>query len=164
MVVLRCTRKLLARVGPPSEDPPPSTTALGDWYAQPVSVGRMRFVLLISEHSRLPVLMPGRDVKNLGRNFPNALAHVLLDLGIPPASIKREMEATREFVIAKTNNRSLLGTLGDFSNMLWHHLNGRPDPNMDVDLVDVSIWLAHTPVQPLRPSHFPDKVTRQLLQ
>jgi Plasmid pRiA4b ORF-3-like protein len=61
MLVLRCTRKLLERVGPPGVAAAPSTTALGDWYAQPVSVGRQRFILLASEHSRLAVLMPGRD-------------------------------------------------------------------------------------------------------
>lgn len=163
MVVLRCTRRLLARVGPPCEDPPPSTTALGDWFAQPVNIGRMRFILLISERSRLPVLMPARDVKHLARNFPNALAHVLVDLGVPAASIRREVDQVQEAVIAKTNNRSLLGTLGDFSNMLWYRLKQRPDLDAEPDTTELSLWLAGTPVQPLRPGHFPDKVTLQLL-
>ena len=32
MIVLRCTQKLLKRIGPPLADPPASTTALGDWF------------------------------------------------------------------------------------------------------------------------------------
>jgi hypothetical protein len=62
VVILRLTRKLLNRVGPPTAVTKPSTTVLGDWFAQPVFVGRKRYVPLVSEHSRLSVLMPGRDL------------------------------------------------------------------------------------------------------
>jgi hypothetical protein len=58
-----------------------------------------------------------------------------------------------------TNNRSLLGTLNDFSNTLWYHVQRHPQEG----LVDLALFLAHTPVQPLRPEHWPDKVTRRLL-
>ena len=83
MLVLRCTQKLLKRIGSPIADPPASTTALGDWYAQPLAIGHQRYVLLISERSRLPVLMPGRDVKHLAAHLPAALARVLAGLGVP---------------------------------------------------------------------------------
>jgi len=159
MVALRCTKKLLARVGPPQEVSEPSTTTLGDWYAQPVAVGHQRFVLLISEHSRLPVLMAGRDLKHLADNFPDALAPVLQGLGIPSAAVQREVEATRDAVIAKTNSRSLLGTLTDFSFMLQWWVQGLED----IDLVEEALRLSKTPVRLLGPG-FPDKVTRQLLE
>jgi hypothetical protein len=159
MVALRCTKKLLARVGPPQEVSEPATTILGDWYACPLAVGHQRFVLLISERSRLPVLMAGRDLRHLAANFPDALAPVLWGLGIDAAAVQREVEATREAVIAKTNSRSLLGTLNDFSFMLTWQLQGR----QDIDLVQAALELSHTPVGPLRPTSFPDKVTRQLL-
>jgi hypothetical protein len=160
MVALRCTKKLLARVGPPQEVSGPATTILGDWYAQPLAIGHQRLVLLISEHSRLPVLMAGRDLKHLAANFPDALAPVLWGLGIDAAAIQREVEATREAAIAKTNNRSLLGTLNDFSFLLKWQLQGR----QEIDLVEEALRLSRTPVQPLRPTGFPDKVTRQLLE
>ena len=118
MVAIRCTAMLLARVGSPQEVSVPTTTVLGDWYAAPLGANRQRFVLLISEHSRLPVLMAGRDLKHLTDNFPGALAVVLWGLGISAVVIQREVEASREAVIAKTNSRSLLGTLNDFSFML----------------------------------------------
>ena len=78
----------------PRRSPSPRTTVLGDWYASPLDIGHQRFVLLISEHSRLPVLMAGRDLKHLADNFPDALAAVLWGLGIPAAVIQREVEAT----------------------------------------------------------------------
>lgn len=91
MFVLRCTRKLLERTGPPSPVPPISTTALGDWFAQPLAVHRQRYILLVSGLSRLSVLMPGRDARNLARNFPDALAEVLYELGVTTRAIEYEM-------------------------------------------------------------------------
>jgi len=158
VVVLRCTRKLLRWVGAPVEVSASSTTVLGDWFAQPISVGHKRFVLLISQHSRLPVLMPGRDLKNLGRNFPDALAQVLHALDVPSAAVQAEVEASREAVIAVTNNRSLLGTLNDFSHMLSYQMRYHPDAS----LLDAALWLSRTPVAPLG-SRMPDQVTRHLL-
>ena len=128
---------------------------------RPLGVGRQRFVLLISEHSRLPVLMAGRDLKHLAENFPDALAAVLWGLGVSAAAIQRELEATREAVIAKTNSRSHLGTLTDFANLLGWQLQGQTDP----DLVQAAVELAHTPMAAAtRQAYFPDQLTRQLLE
>jgi hypothetical protein len=158
MVAIRCTRKLLARIGAPSPVIEPTTTILGDWYAQPVAVGHQRLVLLISEHSHLPVIMRGRDVKHLAKHFPDALERVLLGLGIEAIAAEREVEATREAVIAQTDNRSLLGTLNDFCFMLkWQ---SRDEPA--ADLVQAALDLSRTSVRPLGPG-FPDRVTRGLL-
>ena len=158
MVILRLTRKLLSRVGAPTAVTKPSTTVIGDWFAQPVSVGNKRFVLLVSEHSRLPVLMPARDLRNLARNFPEALAQVLHALGVPPAAVQKEVEATHEAVVAVTNNRSLLGTLNDFSHLVSYQMSHEPDGS----LLDAALWLSRTPVAPLG-SRMPDQVTRHLL-
>ena len=129
MVAIRCTKALLTRIGAPGMVSDPTTTILGDWYARPLAVGHQHLILLISEHSRLPVIMLARDVKHLAENFPAALARVLLALGIEASAVEREVEATREAVIAPTNNRSLLGTLNDFSFLLEWQLQdeaGRP--------------------------------------
>ena len=158
MLVLRCTQKLLKRIGPPIADPPASTTALGDWYAQPLAIGHQRHVLLVSERSRLPVLMPGRDVRHLAAHFPAALVRVLEGLGAPEEVIARELAEAGEIVIAKTASRSLLGTLNDFSHMLKWQLHDNPDPDLTIE----AVCLSDTPVGPLGPG-WPDKVTFRLL-
>lgn len=158
MITLRLTRKLLSRVGPPVAMSTPSTTILGDWFAQLVFVGHQRYVLLVSEHSRLPVIMPGRDLKNLARNFPGALAEVLQALGVPGPVMEREVDASGEAVVAVTNSRSHLGTLNDFSQTLRYHLSDEPH----TDLAEVALWLSRTPVGPLG-YDAPDRVTRRLL-
>jgi hypothetical protein len=160
VLILRCTAKLLARVGPAQEPTVPSSAIFGDWYAIPLGIGHQRYVLAISERSRLPVLMAGRDLKHLPDNFPDTLAAVLWGLGISAAAIQREVDHSREVLLAKTNSRSHLGTLNDFSLMLRYQLHSQRDP----DLVQAALELAHTPVGPLRPLSFPDKVTRRLLE
>jgi hypothetical protein len=120
------------------------------------------FVLMLLESACIPIpaeatMMFAGFAASQGKL---GLAAVLWGLGLSAAAVQRELEATREAVIAKTNNRSLLGTLNDFSLMLKWQLQGR----QDIDLVQAALELAHTPVAPLRPLGFPDKVTWQLLE
>ena len=59
MITLRCTKKLLDRMRvKPDMQPPPSTTKLGDWYADTLNMGRERLVLCVSELTLLPVVEP----------------------------------------------------------------------------------------------------------
>jgi hypothetical protein len=77
---------------------------------------------------------------------------------VEAAVTRREVEASRQAVIAATNNRSPLGTLNDFSFMLkWQFREGPA-----ADLVPAALDLSGTPIQPLGPG-FPDRVTRELL-
>lgn len=144
MLVIRATQKLLSKLGPPVPDPPASTTVLGDWYAKPFGVAQRRFVLLISEKSRIAVLMPGRDVATLPARFPDVLAIQLTRLRIPQELREAEIDSCRECVVAATASKSLLGTLNDYTYMAHHRLSTR-----DLDLDDEAFSLSHTPVSPL---------------
>ena len=119
MVVIRCTQKMLKRAGPPTSEPPPSTTRLGDWTANLLGVRSRRFVLLVAERSRLPILLPARDLKSIRVPLVDALAHVLLSLNVGALSVRRELAEMRDSAFATTNNRSVLGTMNDFSNATW---------------------------------------------
>ena len=66
MVVLRCTQKLLLRLKQADLSPgTESTTLLGDWYGNILRIGRQQFLLFISERSRLPVVIPIREMRLL---------------------------------------------------------------------------------------------------
>lgn len=145
MLVIRCTRRLLDRVGPPVAPPPESTTALGDWYAKPFGVARKRFVLMISESTRIAIVMPSRAAADLARSFRHALAILLESLGVPADAVEREIAASQEVLLAVTDSRSLLGTLNDFSTLAKSRLRDRPDTALD----DLSVSLSHSPVAPL---------------
>ncbi len=158
MLVLRCTQKLLRRVGQPANVVPESTTALGDWFALPVNVGHQRLVLFVSERSRLPVVTPARDPKGLPLRFPDMLRDVLLGFGVPPADVWRELHECRDTVIAATNSRSVLGSANDFAQMMKWRVSDRPD----LDFVGISLWLADSPCKPLGYDR-PMRVARRLL-
>ncbi len=158
MFVLRCTQKLLKRVGAPNAGDAVSATRLGDWFANLVVVDRRPYVLLVSERSRLPVVVPARRVKQLGEHLPSILEEVLKTLGLPASAIRREVEEMRDNVVAPTNSRSVLGTLNEFAFMLQDRLREEPD----ADLVAVAAWLSETPITALG-DFFPDLQTRALL-
>jgi hypothetical protein len=146
VIVYRATAKLLARLGEPVTDPPSSTTVLGDWYVKPFSIAQRRFIVLASEHSRIAVLMPGRDVAGLARNFPPVMAQLLIGLGIPEDAVAREVEACQQYAVATTaGNKSMLGTLNDHATMTQYRLRHIAQP----DLAAESISLSHSPMSPL---------------
>src|SRR5258705_11890320 len=118
MVLLRCTQKLLVRLKQVGDLPPvESSTRLGDWYANILQVGRRQHLLLISERSRLPVVIPIRELKRLGTVFPDAVCERLSLVGIAARDIADEGMRMLELAFGRTRNRSLLGTLNDFAFM-----------------------------------------------
>jgi hypothetical protein len=115
MLVLRCTRKLLGRLHA-SPDPvdAPSTTVLGDWYATILMVRPAHLVLLVNERSRLPIVLPARELSTLLERIPDAVADTLSDLGVESHAIEREREEMRNIVCAPTANRSVVGAMNEF--------------------------------------------------
>jgi hypothetical protein len=143
MVVLRCTRKLLRHLeNEGAGQPPTSTTRLGDWFANVVIVGRQHLVLAVSGVSLLPVLVPAAPYKTMIPRFVEATGQVLRTLKIEEAKIVAEVNAMLDMIVAPTNNRRVLGSMNDFTNMLDAYLDER-------SLTDVALHLAQSPCSPL---------------
>ncbi|MDP2183775.1 MAG: hypothetical protein Q8K99_14585 [Actinomycetota bacterium] len=112
----------------------------------------------MSGGSRLPVVIHGRDVANLGHNFPDALGAVLSALAVPESVVAAEVERSREFVYAATDSRSMLGSLNDFALMAQH----RSRDSGEIDVVGLSVELSGTPIIAMN-FGFPRDVTLDLL-
>lgn len=78
MVVVRCTRKLLDRIGRLAPYETSSTTALGEWYATILFTRPQQVVLLGNATTRLPVVVPARDLSTLPIRFTEGLTAVLI--------------------------------------------------------------------------------------
>lgn len=95
MYALRCTRSLLGRFRKASIDeiisPSPATTALGDWYANTLNVGRHRLVLCTNERSPLTVVVTARDLPDLPRRIAESAAALLASLGVDHERIRTEV-------------------------------------------------------------------------
>lgn len=158
MTALRCTAKLLKRLGISTpEEPPPPENALGDWYANILFTRVGHYVLLVSERSRLPVLLSARDLSSLPTRFIQTLTDLLADLEVPTHQIDREVAAMQPLYFGKTANRSVLGTLNDGVFLAEERL-----VSGDLSVDNVTRRLARAPCLPLE-SKFPDKETRKLL-
>ena len=111
MVTLRCTQKLLRRLHvSPQAAHAPSTTVLGDWYAN-LYYSRPQYILCMNERTLLLVLVPARDAKSLGPRFRDAAVAHLRRIGIPDAAIAAEARAMSEIAFGRTTSRSVLGCL-----------------------------------------------------
>lgn len=151
--VVHGTKKFLDRVGKPNASEGDfATTALGPWYAT-VLFWRPQVAFFVNERTRLPLLMPLAPAVTVVERFPAALVELLVELNVARPFIERELAEMGEHRLAKTNSRSVLGTMNDFTYLAEAHLAADPG----ADLIAVSKELADTPVGPLRASHgFPD--------
>jgi hypothetical protein len=148
MVVLRCTQKLLARLGQSGDVPAvESTTRLGDWYGNILRIGARQHLLFISQHSRLPVILSIRDARRLTTLFPEAVCDRLAVIGVPAAAIAEERRQMSEIVFARTQNRSLLGTMNDFAFMA-QGIDRSPSAAETAE--ELMRFLARTPILPLQ--------------
>lgn len=160
MTTLRCTAKLLKRLGisEPGEPPSPNNI-LGDWFANIIFTRQGHYVLLVNERSLLPVLTTARDLLNLERRFFSQLAEVLSSLGIRQELIEREIALMAPMYYGRTNDRRVLGTMNDFVvSFRWELSIGR-----DYSLHDWSLRLAGTPCGPIGMDR-PMDAARRLLE
>lgn len=145
MFTLRCTTKLLKRLKvSPDPTPPPSSTRLGDWYANLVYVDRQQLILCASEVARLPVLLRARDAEPLAVRLPNAVREMLTALGVLEHTVRDEIAEMSEVVMSATASRSVLGSLNDYTYLL----EGYWEPN--AMLLDVALRIADAPCGPLK--------------
>jgi hypothetical protein len=94
-----------------------SDTALGDWYVNRVVIDRRPLLLLVSAKSLLPILVPARDVRGLPERLAEIVAARLERLGVDRELVRAEIEAMTPVLVAKTRDRSVLGTMVEFAKV-----------------------------------------------
>jgi hypothetical protein len=159
MVTLRCTAKLLGRLGieehPP--EPPPPTNALGDWYADILYTRPAHLVLFLSERSGLGVIVEARRLDTLGPRFLHRLEELLTSIGVPSASAERELAATQSLAFGATTNRSARALLNSAVQELKFMLPLEPQRS-------VHEWSTHFASRPCgNPLRLPKDVAHALL-
>ena len=164
MVALRATQKVLRHLPAPGPEPGPPDTALGDWFVNRLVVDRRPLLLLVSSTSLLAILEPARDVRGLPERLEPLVALRLFRLGVPPGWIEAEVAALAPVAVAKTNSRSVLGTMNDFAHLIPYMLP--VDGWGDATLRDAEARLAHTPCRSsaaIAKGFFPDILAAQRL-
>lgn len=112
MVTLRCTQKLMRRLGVSSKvATSPPTTVLGDWYANLIYARPHQLVLCMNERSLLIVLVQAREGKSLPVRFRQSVLALLHRIGVPSGSVEAEASAMREIGLGPTANRRVVGCM-----------------------------------------------------
>ena len=126
MFTLRCTRKLLRRIGAtPSSATMAPSTVLGDWTANLLYLRPQRLVLAMSERSLLCVVVPASPGSELGSRVRAAVAELLLSIGVPGKSVAEECVAMESMAIGTTASRAVLGCMNDAVVQLGAYPVGR---------------------------------------
>jgi hypothetical protein len=161
VLIVRATKKLLDRIGPPNlGEGEPSTTLLGQWYATAL-FWKPQVALFVNEQTLLPVLMPLAPAATLLARFPQQVAAVLAAHGTPDTIIGEELQRMRDRRLAKTANRSVVGIMNEFTHLAEAYHGDTPVP----DLPGLAMRLATTPCGPLYSKHVsPDRELDALLR
>jgi hypothetical protein len=161
VLIVRATKKLLDRIGPPNlGEEEQSTTLMGQWYATAV-FWKPQVALFVNEPTLLPVLMPLAPAATLLARFPQQVAAVLAAHGTPDAVIDEELRQMRDRRVAKTANRSVVGITNEFTFLAETYRADTPVP----DLLALAMRLATTPCGPLYSKHVsPDRELDALLR
>ena len=152
---------MIRRLGfPLLEDPPPSTTVLGDWYANTLRLGSAQVVLCTSERSLLSVVVPARDLRSsLVPVLRDHVGALLLHIGVLPRLVQRELGEMQLVAFARTANKSVLGSMNDFAINLKYLAYNHPQ----LSLEDMTLQLCGTPCMPLRAA-FPTEAAKALFE
>ena len=110
--------------------------------------GTVEFITL------LPLVIPAREARTFLERVPQALAKVLLQLGVAPTVIDGEVRAMAEPRIGRTANRQVLGSVNEFLRIM----RGEWQPS----LTALSLSLAEAPCGPIGGAS-PDDLTRKIL-
>jgi hypothetical protein len=164
VVVLRATKKVLAKLARTTSNVAASDTALGDWYVNRLIVDRRPLLLLVSSRSLLSLVVPARDVCGLPSRLAALVAARLRRLGIVGSLIEAEVAAMDPVCVASTQDRSVIGSMVDFAKAIPVYL---PVGGWDLtSLPFVESRLAETPCRvsgPFDATIFPKRAAPELL-
>ena len=124
MLVLRCTQKLLKELSIAPSDAIVPVGALGAWHANLLRFERRKCVLFTNDSTLYSIFVPGLRKPQFQRItdvFGQSLFRSLRLGGFAQPQIEAVLEnidGIEELQVAKTNNRSVLGSMNDLAYQL----------------------------------------------
>jgi hypothetical protein len=159
VVVVHGTKKFLDRAKGPVGDDGRPTTVLGNWYAT-VVFWKPQAAIFVNEVTLLPVVVPLAPTATVIGRFPGHVADVFEALSLDQSFIESEIAEMSDCRLAKTRNRSVVGSMKEFAYLGEAFSDG----GRSFGPLELSLRLAKVPCGPLYASHVsPDAELRALL-
>ena len=155
MRLIRCTLKVLREIGIKPTDAAASPSGpgeLGDWYANLIRIERRKCLLFTNEKTLYTFLIPKvlkRNVLNIREEFLTHLAYNLQYEGFGLNAIQRVRREYQEIALARTENRSVLGSMNEFAFQYEFFIH-RADGLDAVKILAVNKEINRTPMSPLK--------------
>lgn len=124
MLILKCTQKVAAELGVkpaelPQLSPESNETLLGDWFANMFRLGHSKFLLFANAETLYSILVEYKksELVDIGEFFRFNLEFSLFDEGFANNQIDRLLAEYADVTLAKTDSRSILGSMNDITAM-----------------------------------------------
>jgi hypothetical protein len=118
MGIIRCTAKLLTELKTKPTNGPSQSSAWCDWHANLLWVDRKKCVLFTNNQTLYSFLLPSMKkpmLENFEEVFRLGLFKNLVTEGFAEPQVEYVLREHQHIVIAKTNSRSILGSMNDLA-------------------------------------------------
>jgi len=148
MVTIRCTAKLLKELDTKPASVPAQLPGLSDWHANLLRVDRKKCVLFTNDLTLYSFLIH-KEKKTLsagfGEQFRLGLFKSLMSDGLNDSQVKRMLDSQDSIVVAKTNSRSVLGSMNDLAFQIKYMVQAKGGLTM-ADLAEINRQLNRIPM------------------
>jgi hypothetical protein len=130
MLTIHCTRKLLDFWPATETQGEPTTTVLGNWYANILDI-EPDVVLFMNEKTLLAIPVMAAPIDDLYARFVNTFAFFLDDISVPREKIIDEIQQMRSAQITKTASQSKVASANDQAQRLKLELFSMRRPSLE---------------------------------
>jgi hypothetical protein len=149
MVTLRLTRKLQKLLDIDlTKQLEPTTSKLGDWYANIVPTYSGDLIVFVDEKTLLSVAIPIWESEHLLSMFRLRVGNLLGMIGIQPKAIENELRGYDQFQFGKTRSRSVLGSLNDIA-FQYQVIAEMAENKADLSLSKAELQMSQMPCKPI---------------
>jgi len=124
-VIIRCTQKLIKELRiKPLE--PEEVSKVGSWHANLLRIDRRKCVLFTHDMTLFSVFVAGLkrdDFDHIDQVFGQAMFKTMLLFDFEQAEIERMLDWSQHNTFAKTNSRSVLGSMNDMAFHIEYHIH-----------------------------------------
>jgi len=164
MAILRCTKKLLTELKTIPSEGVTSSDEIGCWHANLLRIDRSKCILFTHDATLYSFFVPGLKkphFENVREVFGHNLFKNLLWENFQQNQIEIVLEEHREIIIAKTNNRSVLGSMNDLAFQMKYRIAAMGGL-ANVDLVELNHELNRIPMSALKEIYSIDELRKLL--
>ncbi len=164
MAIIRCTTKLLNELGTKPANEPDQPPSLCDWHANLLRLDRKKYVLFTNDQTLYSLLVRWiKTPRSAGFQgaFRLGLFKSLTGEGLAEAQIEYMLNEHAHMMIARTNSRSVLGSMNDLAfqiKSIIHTTGGLAD----ADLSEIGRELNRIPMSAIKYKVGIDELKRRL--